>query len=47
MKYLTFLLVVNGLFHLLMFVLGAFNVIDYSVCIKGAGECNAQSTLHH
>jgi len=28
-----------GAIHLLLFCLGAINLIDYHVCIKGAGEC--------
>jgi hypothetical protein len=30
---------VVGAFHILCFVLGTFNVIDYHVCIKDNGPC--------
>ena len=33
-----FMLVV-GAFHILCFVFGTFNVIDYHVCIKDNGQC--------
>jgi hypothetical protein len=33
---------VVGCFHLMLFVLGALNVIDYYVCIKGPGECHIE-----
>ena len=39
----TFLAFIGGI-HLVLFILGALNIIDYHVCIKDAGKCTADST---
>jgi hypothetical protein len=36
----TFLAFIGGI-HLVLFILGALNIIDYHVCIKDAGKCTA------
>lgn len=35
---------VIGVWFMLMFALGTFDIIDFHVCVKGPGECGRHET---